>query len=31
MSEELYGYYESELTFIRQLAGEFAKKYPKVA
>lgn len=31
MSQDLLRYYESELTFIRQLAGEFAEKYPKVA
>jgi type VI secretion system protein ImpG len=31
MSEDLYRYYEQELTFFRQMAGEFARKYPKVA
>ena len=31
MSEELFQRYEQELTFFRQLAGEFALKYPKVA
>jgi type VI secretion system protein ImpG len=31
MSDELYRYYEQELTFFRQLAGEFSEKYPKVA
>jgi type VI secretion system protein ImpG len=31
MSDELYRYYEQELTFFRQMAGEFAQKYPKVA
>jgi type VI secretion system protein ImpG len=31
MSQDLLHYYESELTFIRHLAGEFAQKYPKVA
>jgi len=31
MSEDLLRYYESELTFIRDLAGEFARKYPKIA
>src|SRR5580704_7603264 len=31
MSDELYRYYEQELTFFRQLAGEFSQKYPKVA
>jgi len=29
--DELLPYYERELTFIRQMAGEFAAKYPKVA
>jgi type VI secretion system protein ImpG len=31
MSDQLYQYYEQELTFFRQMAGEFAAKYPKVA
>ena len=31
MRDELLTYYERELTFIRQLAAEFAEKYPKVA
>ena len=31
MSESLYPYYERELTFIRQLAQEFAKQYPAAA
>jgi len=31
MSDELYQYYQQELTFFRQMAGEFAQKYPKVA
>jgi type VI secretion system protein ImpG len=31
MREELLPYYERELTFIRQMAAEFADKYPKVA
>ncbi len=31
MSDALYGYYESELVFIRQLAQEFARKYPAAA
>src|ERR1700730_483237 len=31
MRDELYRYYEQELTFFRQLAGDFAEKYPKVA
>lgn len=31
MSDTLYPYYESELFFVRQLAQEFAKKYPAAA
>lgn len=31
MREELLPYYERELTFIRQMAAEFAQKYPKPA
>jgi len=31
MRDELLPYYERELKFIRQMAGEFAEKYPKVA
>ena len=31
MSRTLYYYYERELTFIRQLAQEFAKQYPGAA
>ena len=31
MREELLEYYERELTYLRQLGGEFAKKYPRVA
>lgn len=31
MSETLYPYYERELIFIRQLAQEFAKRYPAAA
>ena len=31
MRDELFDKYESELTFIRRLASEFAQKYPKVA
>jgi len=31
MTDELLGYYERELTFLRQLGAEFAQKYPKVA
>jgi len=29
--EELLNYYERELTYIRQMGGEFAQKYPKLA
>lgn len=31
MREELLGYYERELTFLRQVGAEFAQKYPKIA
>ncbi|HYR91346.1 MAG TPA: type VI secretion system baseplate subunit TssF [Terriglobia bacterium] len=31
MRDELLPYYERELTFIRQMAGEFAEKYPNPA
>ena len=31
MRDDLLLYYERELTYIRQLAAEFAEKYPKVA
>lgn len=31
MNDQLSQYYESELTFIRQLAGEFAQKHKKIA
>jgi type VI secretion system protein ImpG len=31
VNDELLSYYERELTFIRQMAGEFKQKYPKVA
>ncbi|MGE5304807.1 MAG: type VI secretion system baseplate subunit TssF [Alphaproteobacteria bacterium] len=31
MADELLPYYERELSFIRQMAGEFAAKYPKIA
>ena len=31
MRDELLPYYERELAFIRQMASEFAEKYPKVA
>jgi len=29
MREELLEYYERELTYLRQMGGEFARKYPK--
>lgn len=31
MRDELLGYYERELVFLRQMGAEFAEKYPKVA
>ncbi|HTO88052.1 MAG TPA: type VI secretion system baseplate subunit TssF [Thermoanaerobaculia bacterium] len=31
MREELLGYYERELSFLRQLGAEFAQKFPKIA
>jgi len=31
MRDELLGYYERELAFLRQMGGEFAQKYPKIA
>ena len=31
MREELLEYYERELTHLRQLSGEFARRYPRVA
>src|SRR5512140_2773646 len=31
MRDELLGYYERELTFLRQMGKEFAEKYPKIA
>lgn len=31
MTDELLSYYERELSFIRQMAAEFAAKYPKIA
>ena len=31
MRDELLAYYERELTFLRQMGGEFAAQYPKVA
>src|SRR5215470_18111909 len=31
MRDELLGYYERELIFLRQMGSEFAEKYPKIA
>jgi len=31
MRDELIGYYERELIFIRRMGAEFARKYPKIA
>ncbi len=31
MRDELLGYYERELIFLRRMGGEFAEKYPKIA
>jgi len=31
LREELLDYYERELTYIRQMGGEWARKYPKLA
>ncbi|MBN8732406.1 MAG: type VI secretion system baseplate subunit TssF [Acidobacteria bacterium] len=31
MRDELLGYYERELTYLRQMGGDFAKRYPKIA
>ena len=31
MRDDLLEYYERELTYLRRLGGEFARKYPKVA
>jgi len=31
MRDELLGYYERELVFLRQMGTEFAQKYPKIA
>jgi len=30
MREELLEYYERELTYLRQMGGEFARKYPRL-
>jgi type VI secretion system protein ImpG len=29
--DELLGYYERELTYLRQMGGDFAERYPKIA
>ncbi|HKZ03365.1 MAG TPA: type VI secretion system baseplate subunit TssF, partial [Pyrinomonadaceae bacterium] len=31
MRDDLLGYYERELIFLRQMGAEFAQKYPKIA
>lgn len=31
MRDELLGYYERELVFLRRMGAEFAKRYPKIA
>src|ERR671933_327097 len=31
MRDELLGYYERELVFLRRMGAEFARKYPKLA
>ena len=31
MDDDILNYYERELTFIREMGAEFAKKYPKIA
>ncbi|MDT8273409.1 MAG: type VI secretion system baseplate subunit TssF, partial [Desulfomonilia bacterium] len=31
MDDSLLRYYERELTYIREMGAEFAKKYPKIA
>ena len=31
MRDELLGYYEGELAYLRQMGAEFAEKYPKIA
>jgi type VI secretion system protein ImpG len=31
MDDKILDYYERELTFVRQMGAEFAKKYPKIA
>ena len=31
MDDDILNYYERELTFVREMGAEFAKKYPKIA
>src|SRR5512144_2923323 len=31
MRDELLGYYERELIFLRRMGADFAKRYPKIA
>src|SRR5512139_1770061 len=31
MDDQILNYYERELTFIRKMGAEFARKYPKIA
>ena len=31
MLKDLLPYYERELTYLRELSGEFAQRYPKIA
>jgi len=31
MDDDFLSYYERELTFVREMGREFAKKYPKIA
>jgi type VI secretion system protein ImpG len=31
MNDDILNYYEQELTFIREMGAEFARKYPKIA
>jgi hypothetical protein len=31
MDERLLAYYNSELRFVREMAGEFAREFPKIA
>ena len=31
MEDDILNYYERELTFIREMGAEFARKYPKIA